>query len=561
MIRYIRWQILLVLLGVSVAGILLSQQAVELEEIFVPASGGTLIEGVVGRPQYLNPLLSFDNPVDRDICALVFEGLTAYNEQGQLVPVLATDWNVSLDGLVYTFWLRRNVRWQDGTTFSADDVVFTFQLLQDPDYPGPFDLGAFWQSVQVEKVNDWTVTFSLTEPYAPFLDYTTIGLVPIHLLEGVHGSTLAGHRFNKSPIGTGLFQVASEDWESGKISLTANPIYREKRPQLSGIDFIFFDDYAQALNAFEQGTVHTISDIRMEVLPQAQSIEGLDLFTSILPSYSMVLFNLQDNSIFEKSMRQALLYGLDRPALIADVLNGQGIVADSPIFPGSWASYGEVKTFPPDLDLAESMMDSIGWVLPKQDGIKSKLLESEEFQAGIRTRDEREFAFTLKALADPLHQALARNIAHQWARLGVRVTVIPVVSENMMTILETHDFDAILVDVDVKGDPDMYAFWSESAVQEGQNYGGWLNREASQVLEEARQLTNLGQRTVRYYRFQQIFVKETPAILLYYHTFTYGVSDKVRKATMGPLTDPSDRFATIDEWFLVWREVIIRKVK
>lgn len=550
------------LLGISVAGILLSQQAVELEEVFVPASGGTLIEGEVGHPQFLNPLLNFDNPVDKDICALIFEGLTKYDDSGRLVPVLASDWNVSLDGLVYTFWLRRDVRWQDGANFSADDVIFTFQLLQDEGYPGPSDLSSFWRTVKIEKINNWTVTFTLEEAYAPFLDYTTIGIVPVHLLGEFKASSLPILSFNHKPIGTGRFQVSAGTWESDKLSLVANNYYRDKRPQLAGVDFYFYNNYAQALDAFEQGTVHSVSDIQMENLPRAQSIEGMDLFTSILPSYSSIFLNVQNNPFFQdKTIRKALLYGLDRPALIADVLNGQGIVADSPIFPGSWAYYAGVQTYAPDLDKAGGMLDSIGWVLPKQNGVKSKFLENEEFQAGVRSKDNQELAFTLKTENDPLHQALARNIAHQWAALGVRVTVIPVEPENLLQVLEAHDFDAILIQVDVSGDPDMYALWSESAVMEGQNYGGWLNREASQLLEEARQLTNLGQRTIRYYRFQQIFADETPAILLYYKTYTYGVSDKVRKVTMGPLTTPSDRFATISDWFLVWREVIIRKVK
>jgi ABC-type transport system substrate-binding protein len=111
------------------------------------------------------------------------------------------------------------------------------------------------------------------------------------------------------------------------------------------------------------------------------------------------------------------------------------------------------------------------------------------------------------------------------------------------------------------GDPDLYSFWSESAAEEGQNYGNWMDRRASQLLEEARQLSNVGQRTIRYYRFQQIFAEQVPALLLYHHTYSYGVSDQVQQVTMGPLTHAADRFATVGDWFLVWREVIIRSTK
>ena len=198
MIRHIRWQIVLVILGVILAGVLLSYQAVGLEEIFVPASGGTLVEAMAGRPLDLNPLFASNNPVDRDISALIFEGLSRYDETGQLVPNLATGWNVSLDGLVYTFWIRQDVRWQDGISFTADDVLYTVGILQDPGYTGPPDLAELWRTVEVTKVNRFTVTFSLQEPFAPFLDYTTIGILPIHVLQGVSASQLAATTLTSS---------------------------------------------------------------------------------------------------------------------------------------------------------------------------------------------------------------------------------------------------------------------------------------------------------------------------------------------------------------------------
>lgn len=563
MIRHIRWQILLVALGVILAAILLSYQAVGVEEIFVPASGGTLVEAIVGRPQYLNPLLNFSNPIDQDICALVFEGLTDYDQHGNLVPVLANGWNISLDGLVYTFWLRQDVRWQDGIDFSADDIVFTIQLLQDPGYTGPADLAALWRSVEVEKVNRWTVTFTLQEAFAPFMDYTTIGILPAHLLQGVTAEELVDHPFNRQPVGTGRFRVDSSDWESGRLLLSANGLYREQQiPKLSGFEFRFFPDYSSALTAFEEGEVTSVSQIQMADMSRAREIEGLKLFTSSLPRHTVLLLNLQDDSLpffQERRSRQAFMYGMDRAVLIANVLNGQGVIAHSPIFEGSWAYFGEVKQYGFDPDLAAGLFESSGWLLPEQAEAGVTILESENLVSGVRFRDEIELSFTLIAAENSLHQAVANELSRQWARLGVRATVHTVEPGQISQILADGEFDAILVDIEMRGDPDLYALWSESAIAEGQNYGGWQNREASELLEQARQLTNLGQRTTRYYRFQQIFVDEMPALLLYHHTHTYGISDQVQQVSMGPLTEPSDRFATISDWFLVWREVIIRK--
>ena len=563
-IRYIRWQILLAASGLILAAVLLSYQAVGMEEVSVPAAGGRLVEGVTGWPQYLNPLISLDNPVDRDICALVFEGLTRYNERGRLEPALATGWNVSLDGLVYTFWLRQDVLWQDGIGFSADDVLFTIGLLQDPAYPGPVDLAALWRTVHVQKVNPWTVTFTLREPYSPFLEFTTIGILPAHLLDGVTGARLTNLAFNRQPVGIGRFRVATPNWEDGRLLLTVNPLYwDESRPRLQEIEFRFYPDYESVLSAFEVGEIHSMGNIRQADIVRGESVEDAALFTASLPRYTAVLLNLQDDALpffQDRMVRQALLYGINRSALIADVLDGQGTVAHSPISPGSWAYYGDIRRYDYDADSAAEALDAAGWRLPARDGQGTGLVESEALRDGVRIRDDSELSFALFTTGSPAHEMLARALSAYWAKLGIRATVQTVGATELFRALESGEFAAALVDIDMQGDPDLYAFWSESAIREGQNYSGWRHRQASELLEQARQLHEIEQRTTLYYHFQQIFADELPALPLYFHTFTYAVAGDVQNVSMGPLTEPSDRFATVNDWFLVWREVIIRRI-
>jgi peptide/nickel transport system substrate-binding protein len=562
-LRHIRWQILLTATGLILAAVLLSYQAGGMEEVSVPASGGRLVEGVAGWPRYLNPLISFGNPVDRDICALVFEGLTRFNERGRLEPALATGWNVSLDGLVYTFWLRQNALWQDGIGFSADDVLFTIGLIQDQGYPGPPDLAALWRTVRVEKINQWTVTFTLQEPYSPFLEYTTIGILPAHRLEDLTGARLTNLAFNRQPVGIGRFKVASSNWDDGRLLLTVNPLYWDReKPRLQEIEFRFYPDYDSVLASYEAGEIHSMGNIQRADIARAESFENVNLFTSSLPRYTAVLLNLHDDALpffQDRSVRQALLYGLNRPALIADVLEGQGTIAHSPIAPGSWAYFGDVKRYDYDAPLAAEMLDAAGWLLPDQGEQGTGLVESEALREGVRLREDQELSFTLLAIANSTHEAVARALSASWAKLGIRATVQTVPADELFQALGSGDFAAALVDIDMQGDPDLYAFWSESAIREGQNYAGWRHRQASEILEQARQLNNVEQRTTLYYHFQQIFAEEMPALLLYYHTYTYGISGDVQNVSMGPLTEPSDRFATVSDWFLVWREVIIRR--
>ncbi|MCD6285858.1 MAG: peptide ABC transporter substrate-binding protein, partial [Anaerolineae bacterium] len=180
MFRRIGWQVVLVGIGFLVAAVMFAYMASTYTTEFRPAPGGTYVESVGGYPQSLNPLLSYYSDADSDVVSLVFSGLTQLNMHGEIEPDLASGWSVDERGITYTFRLSRNVVWHDGFPFSAEDVVFTTELLQDPDYPGPPDIGALWRAVKVIEVDEYTVQFVLEEPYAPFLDYTTIGILPQH---------------------------------------------------------------------------------------------------------------------------------------------------------------------------------------------------------------------------------------------------------------------------------------------------------------------------------------------------------------------------------------------
>jgi peptide/nickel transport system substrate-binding protein len=217
--RSIRWQVLLILLGVVLVGILLTYLAINYTTVLRPGHGGTYVEGIAGFPRHLNPLLSGYNDVDRDLCALVFSGLTRLNEHGEVEADLARGWEITPDGLNYTFYLRSNAYWHNGAPLTADDVIFTISLLQDPDFPGPPDLGAnVWRTVKTEKVDRRTVRFTLPEAYAPFLDYTTVGILPAHILGETRSAALPDVAFNLNPVGSGPFQVEEIEIEGGTIT-------------------------------------------------------------------------------------------------------------------------------------------------------------------------------------------------------------------------------------------------------------------------------------------------------------------------------------------------------
>ncbi|MGD8623896.1 MAG: ABC transporter substrate-binding protein, partial [Anaerolineae bacterium] len=356
MTRHIFWQALLAILGIVLVFIILFQLVSTAppppeEVVQVPVAGGTYIEGVLGYSEVLNPILAPSmvpaNPVDQELSALLFDGLTTLDVTGRISPSLALAWEVSEDGSIYDFTLRRDVTWHDGAPFTAADVAFTVQALQDPSYQGDPNLADLWRNVRVEQIDDYMVRFSLAEPFPSFLYYTTIGLLPAHLLGSVPAAELADNQFStQEPVGTGMFRV--ERVTPDRIVLAANDEYWGPKPYLDYLEFWFYADWDGLMADYEQAEIHGFHPPSIRYLPNLIGTDDLQLYSAQTAGYGLVFLNLQRESVdfFQTvELRQALLYALDRQALVDDILSGQALVADSPIASISWAYDPSVRQY------------------------------------------------------------------------------------------------------------------------------------------------------------------------------------------------------------------------
>ena len=556
MSKHFRWLVIITLLGIALLGSLLAYLAFTFATVIVPDVGGTYVEGLADQPQYINPLLS-QNQVDRDLCSLIFNGLTKLNERGEVIPDLAERWEISDDGLGYTFYLRRDVLWHDEAPFSADYLVFTVQAMQDPGYQGSPYLAELWRSVEVVKLDSHIVKFTLTEPFAPFLSYTNIGILPAHLLAHVPAESLLDHPFNRQPIGTGLFQL--EELNTDHALLKVNPFFYGSEPYLSKIELRFYPDHQSVLAAYESGAIQGIRQILPESLPAVEDRLELKLFSARLPAYTLIVLNLKDPELpffQDKSVRQALLYAIDRQKLVDRVLKGQGLVAHSPILPETWAYDNGVARYEYDPERARDLLTAAGWRLPAH--LSAMTGDTDEDSEGsIREKANVRLAFTLLTDDDPLHKELASEIARQWEEIGVRAVLQTVRSGLVRDFLYPRKFEALLIDLQLHGDPDPYPLWhSTQANGGGQNYAGFVSYEADQLLEEARYTTDSGRRAELYRRFQEIFADEVPSLLLYHPVYTYAVDEKIKGVQLGPMGDPSDRFRNVTEWYIVTKRIV-----
>jgi peptide/nickel transport system substrate-binding protein len=504
----------------------------------VPAYGGRYVEAVVGTPWRINPLYIAFNEVDKDLTSLVFSGLTKIGPDGRPLPDLAEVWEVSADARVYTFYLREDVTWHDGAPFSADDVIFTWEALRDPEFKGEPSLNQFWQQVECTKLDKFTVRCELPEPFSPFPVHAAIGVLPHHLLGDLSAEGLFLSPFNEQPIGTGPFML--EDLDDEHAILESNHAYYEKRPFIDEIELRFFSDYSEAVAALHQGQAQGLllgSEASDEDLAQLQEMGELNQAASLRNSYTILFLNTRVQTLQDKWVRQAMLYALDREGLVAELMDGRAEPADSPIVPGTWAYSADARSYSYDPQRARSILEEHGWELNER---------------GVMQKDDLELRVTLLADTDANRVAIGQRIAEYLQAIGVDASVEPQGGTALVQdCILPRRFEAVVYGWDQGPDPDPYAAWHSSQMREhGLNLSGYSHYRLDRVLSEARQTHDIDRRMVLYREFQQIFAEQVPSIPLLYPVCNYFVDKSVQGIGLGVLFDPASRFANVDEWYV-----------
>ncbi len=551
--KKLRWPLLIAIIALAAISILLiSQKPASLqpvsEPVIKPAEGGIYSEGVVGTFMRLNPILDYYNGADRDVDHLLFSGMLRIDDRGLPQADLATSWGISRDGTIYNFSLNPNAVWHDGKPVTSDDVIFTIQMMTSDDSPIPADIRDFWKQIEVIRLDEKTVQFKLPEPYAPFLDYLTFGLLPAHLLGDLSMADLIDNPFNLQPVGSGPYRLDHLITTDGKITGVVLAAFKDYYPQGAYIEQVavrYYPDSPAAYAAYQAGEISGIGDVTPDILPEVLKEKGLSIYTTRLPVMSMILMNLGDDQVKffqDVNVRRALMLGLNRQGMIDTLQSGQAILADGPIFPGTWAYYDGIEHYSYDPNQAISMLREAGYTIPAAGG------ETRTSKDGIP------LSFELLFPDDHEHVVLANKIKQDWAALGVQVTLTPLAYDKLVSEhLDIRNYQAALVDLNLSQtpDPDPYPFWHQTQISSGQNYSKWDDRQASEYLEQARITTDLEERTRLYNNFQVRWSQELPALPLFYPVYTYAVSTDVHGVSIGPILEPADRFNHVANWYLV----------
>lgn len=548
--KRLRWQLLIVVVAlVVITALLLWQQPAVIQQVvsIQPTTGGVYTEALIGAFGRLNPLLNSYNPADRDINRLIFTGLVNFDDRGLPQGDLAESWGISQAGTIYNFSIRQDAIWHDGAPVTSEDVVFTVNLMRNDEFPTPQDLRDFWEEIEVKSLDDKTLQFHLPEPFAPLLDYLTFGVLPKHLLDSIPPGELVDAKFNMEPVGSGPYRfdhLLSEEGQILGVVLSAFDDYYRDRTFIDQVVFRYYPDAESALAAYREGEVMGIGQVNVDILADVLQEPELNLYTGRMPVLDMIYLNLDDPELpfFQDSaIRRALTMGINRQWLVDRVLNSQGIIADSPIPPGTWAHYDGIERVNYDTEAAINILKEAGYTIPAEGGT-------------MRVKEDVPLSFEMVYPDDPKNTALAEAIQKDWERLGVIVVLKPVTYEVLLSdYLEPRTYEAALVTLNMTRtpDPDPYPFWDQAQITGGQNYANWDDRQASEYLEQARISVDIGDRTKAYRNFQVRFSQELPAVPLAYAVYSYAVDRQVLGVSIGPLFNPSNRFANITSWFLL----------
>ena len=518
----------------------------------IPAYSGQLHEGEVGLPRTINPVIAVSD-IDRDMSTLVYSGLLKY-KNASFTPDLAQSWTLSPDGLTYDFILNQNIKFQDGTPLTTDDIAFTVQKIQDSALKSPHQ--ADWANVTVKVVSTNEVQFILKQPYSGFLANTTIGILPKHIWGNVSDDQFIFSQYNIQPIGTGPYKFGSITRDSGGIptsySLLAWKGYYAQLPHIQTMSLSFFPSEEKALQAFNQGSIDSLPSIDPSIATEliTNTAENYTILKSPLPRIFGVFFNQNQATVLaDPIVRTALTLATDRSAIIKNVLYGYGDPVYGPIPP---SLYEDIGLGTPPTNSASSTANILGAqnLLLKNGWTKNSANIYEKKSTKPKTASTT-LSFDIYTADSPDLVATAKLLKSQWSAIGASVNVQIFDSSDLyQNVIRPRKYDVLLFGQQIGKDRDLYAFWHSSQRNApGLNIALYTNPKVDALLSDIRSTATTSTLISDYTKVDQYIRQDMPAIFLYSPDFIYAVPKSLKGIHLDSISIPSDRLNSITDWY------------
>jgi peptide/nickel transport system substrate-binding protein len=482
------------------------------------------------------------NPLLADVRLWIFNGLVRFDPDLKPIPDLAESWEISEDGLVYTFHLYKGVKFHDGVEMTADDVVYTAQLTLDE------KVNSLWRSkfivggepVKWEKVDDYTVRAILAEPSASFLfkcsaaSNTATRILPKHILETC--DDMATCDFNEHPIGTGPFKFV-ECVPDQRVVVEAFDDHFQGKPGLNRVVRLTYPNEQSALAALKSGELDVASLQEAGNVKVAEQDPNIDVYHYDSNWVMMARFNLVNPILKDVRVRQAISYAVDRLSLARAVIGPSVIVADSPIAVG-WAANPNVRRYDYDPEKAKALLDEAGW---------------EPGTDGIRVRDGQPLSLSVKVYEGEGKPELSAGMQQYLKAVGIDLQIRQLESAVYNAeVYENKDFD-IYFDFTGSGiDPDIASFWmtpteGEDIMVYFSNTSGYSNPEVDAAFKAAGVAASTEERQQHLWKAQELMTEDCVALWFHLWQGQMAVSKTIEGLSLPPSTADMNNSAVFRE--------------
>lgn len=540
---------------------------------FLPVTGGVYEEGLIGYPKNINPLYSANRDVDNDISKLIFSSLFKYDEKGNLVGDLAEKIETS-DNKEFLVTVRTGVKWHSGEQLSVDDIIFTFNLIQNAQYGSP--LRANFSGVEASKVSDNIIKFTLPSAYSFFPNFLTFGIMPQSIWENISPESANLSELNLEAVGSGPYMFSSllKDKKGGlkEYRLVANENYYGAKPYIKEITFKLYPDSNELINALNSGDVQGISYLSAEQKKALLAQNSLRFNILSSSQETLVFFNSSKNSnLSDLKVRQAMAVSIDKSSIIKNLFSDFYNVLNGPL-PSNSPYYNDaIEKYAFNLELADVKLDEAGW---QKIEVKSSDLTAENLSPELK--EIASYASTTKQIPDgvwrfkkdkkdnvslltvklsvvdsPESSVVGEKIKAYWDSIGIRTEIVPIPASEASASVLSRNFETMLYSEMVGSNPDLFFFWHSSQIgSKGLNVAAYSNDKVDKLLEDVRLSADASVKNANYQEIQKIINSELPAIFLYENSYIYVQSKKLKGFATASINDPSDRFSGVSSWYL-----------
>ncbi len=519
--------------------------------IIIPAFGGSYTEGLIGAPRLINPILA-NNDVDRDLVKLIYSGLVKYDENGQIVPDLASGYTIDAERKVYTFELKDNITWHDNEPLTAEDIVFTIESIKNIEYKSP--LKNSFNGIEVNKINDRTVQFTLEKPFSPFLSILTIGIIPKHLWYSIpaFGASLA--ELNIKPVGSGsyIFNTLLRDAQGNIKQYSLKPFnnYYDKSAYIEELSFKFYPDFQTGVEALENNNIEGLIYLPKE--NKNLKNKKVTLHNLHFPQYTSIFFNPNNNELLkEVEFRRVLDLSIDKERVLSEGINGDGQIIHTPILPGLIGYSEELKNEEYNITKAQEILEELNYILPEEGIFRVK--------KGTEDDEEPEILTIKLSTVDQIENVKSLNIIKEnWEAIGIKTELEIISKSNIKKTIEERNYQTFLYGEVININSGPYPFWHSSQNQyPGLNLSILANKDIDKYLEEARIADSDIAKEEAMIKFQEKLLELHFASFLYNPTYIYPLAKKIKGLNeLQFINLPADRFNSINYWYIKTKRTI-----